>query len=280
MRFAATPPYDGTLAKYYVLPEDFCYKLPKPQTIADQQNPHRNQHGVSLEEGALIEPLSVAVHLIHRADVKPGNSIVVFGAGPIGLLSCAVARTFGATTIVAVDVDAERLAFATEYAATHSYNPLTHSGNNNSNGNENSDNIGKEDDEQDNEDARSASELLLASAIDPRGADKAVDASGAASCIRTAIYCLRPGGTFVQAGMGNPNIPFPITEMCQKELDVKGSFRYGAGDYRSALNMIATGKVNVKKLISGKVAFREAEKAFRMVRDRKAGVKILIEGPE
>ena len=71
MRFAATPPIDGTLAKYYRLPEDFCYKL---------------DESMSLEEGALIEPLSGALHAVRQANVKPGNSIVIFGAGPMGLL--------------------------------------------------------------------------------------------------------------------------------------------------------------------------------------------------
>ena len=283
MRFAATPPVDGTLAKYYVLPEDFCYKLPKPEaTSTSEKGPNKGQHGVTLEEGALVEPLSVAVHLIKRADVKHGDSVIVFGAGPIGLLSCAVARAFGATTIVAVDVSAERLAFATDYAATHSFNPS--SSNNEKNGDSNDRGRDKEDDREgdndDDDDARTARNLLHACTIDEIGADKAIDASGAASCIRVAIQSLRVGGTFVQGGMGSPNIKFPIAEVCQKELDVKGSFRYAAGDYRLAVDLVATGKVDVKKLISGKVKFQEAEEAFRRVRDRTAGIKILIEGPE
>nr|POE79970.1 putative d-xylulose reductase a [Quercus suber] len=61
MKFAATPPYDGTLARYYVLPEDFCYKLP--------------EH-VSLEEGALMEPLSVGVHVVRQGGVQSGDSVV------------------------------------------------------------------------------------------------------------------------------------------------------------------------------------------------------------
>ncbi|KAK9334586.1 chaperonin 10-like protein [Lipomyces starkeyi] len=65
MKFAATPPYDGTLCRYYVLPEDFCVKLPDT---------------VSLEEGALVEPLSVAVHVSRLAKITPGSSVIVFGA--------------------------------------------------------------------------------------------------------------------------------------------------------------------------------------------------------
>ena len=81
MAFAATPPYDGTLARYYTLPEDYCYKLPE---------------NMSLEEGALIEPTAVAVHITRQASIKPGDSVVVFGAGPVGLLCCAVAKAYGA----------------------------------------------------------------------------------------------------------------------------------------------------------------------------------------
>lgn len=78
--FAATPPYDGTLTGFWAAPADFCYKLP--------------EH-VSLQQGALIEPLAVAVHIVKQAGISPGTSVVVMGAGPVGLLCAAVARSFG-----------------------------------------------------------------------------------------------------------------------------------------------------------------------------------------
>jgi D-xylulose reductase len=93
MKFAATPPYDGTLARYYVLPEDYCFKLPE---------------NVSMEEGALIEPTAVAVHITRQAAIKQGDSVVVFGAGPVGLLCCAVAKAYGAQKIVTVDINERR----------------------------------------------------------------------------------------------------------------------------------------------------------------------------
>ncbi|EED12651.1 vacuolar ATP synthase subunit G plant, putative [Talaromyces stipitatus ATCC 10500] len=77
MAFAATPPYDGTLTRYYRLPEDFCYKL---------------RENIPLKKGALIEPLGVAVHVVKQAGVVPGNSVVVFGAGPVGLCTKYVPR--------------------------------------------------------------------------------------------------------------------------------------------------------------------------------------------
>ena len=241
MKFAATPPFDGTLAKFYILPEDFCVPLP--------------MH-VSLEEGALVEPLSVGVHVMRQAAVKPGQSIVVFGAGPIGLLCCAVARAFGASKVIAVDIKQSRLEFALKYAATGIFNPMTEGGN------------------RPTEYADKIKELLGSTV----GADVAVDASGAEQSIVTAIHVLRNGGTFVQVGMGRRNIEFPIVIMCCKEITMKGSFRYGPGDYQLAVDLIASGKVSVKELITRRVKFHQAEDAFHLVLSGNE-TKVLIEGP-
>lgn len=158
MAFAATPPYDGTLARYYSLPEDYCYKLPQ---------------GMSMEEGALIEPTAVAVHITRQAAVKPGDSVVIFGAGPVGLLCCAVAKAYGATKIVTVDINEERLKFALDYAATHSFVSERVSAEENAKNMINKCELGS-------------------------GADVIIDASGAEPCIQTAIHALRMGGTYVQ----------------------------------------------------------------------------------
>lgn len=239
MAFAATPPYDGTLAKYYVLPEDFCYKLPEQ---------------VSLEEGALIEPLSVGVHITRQANIKPGASVVVFGAGPVGLLCCAVAKAYGASTIVAVDVNEERLTFAGKYAATHLFRSEKASAVDNA--------------------ARMIKECDLG-----LGADVVIDATGAEPCIQTGIHAARPGGTYVQGGMGKPDISFPIGLACSKELTLKGSFRYGPDDYKTAVDLVAAGKVDVKALITGQVKFEDARQAFEGVKNG-VGIKTLIRGPD
>ena len=79
--------------------------------------------------------------------------------------------------------------------------------------------------------------------------------------------------------MGKPDINFPIMTMCTRELNVKGSFRYGPGDYQTAVDLVASGRISVKELITGKVKFEQAEQAFADVKAGK-GIKILIEGPE
>ncbi|KAK4246230.1 chaperonin 10-like protein [Corynascus novoguineensis] len=238
MRFAATPPYDGTLTGFWVAPFDFCYKLPD---------------NVSTQEGALIEPLAVAVHIVKQARIQPGQSVVIMGAGPVGLLCAAVARSFGATKVVSVDIIQSKLDFARSYAATHTYV---------------SQRVSPE------ENARN----LLAVADLPGGADAVIDASGAEPSIQTSLHAVRMGGTYVQGGMGKADINFPIMALCLKEVTARGSFRYGSGDYKLAIDLVAAGKVDVKALVNGVVPFKDAEQAFKKVKEGQV-IKILIAGP-
>lgn len=175
------------------------------------------------------------------------------GAGPVGLLCCSVAKAFGALKIISVDIVPSRLEFAKSYAATHTFTPSKVAAEENA--------------------ARLREECDLVN-----GADVVIDASGAEPSIQCSIHAARRGGTFVQGGMGKPDITFPITTLCINELTVKGSFRYGSGDYKLAVDLVAAGRVDVKRLITGTVGFQEAEQAFRDVKAAK-GIKILIKGP-
>ena len=83
-------------------PADLCFKLPD---------------NVSLEEGAMCEPLSVGVHACRRANIGPETNVLVMGAGPIGLVTMLAARAFGAPRIVIVDVDDNRLSVAKDLGA-------------------------------------------------------------------------------------------------------------------------------------------------------------------
>jgi L-iditol 2-dehydrogenase len=222
------------------MPETLCYKLPAH---------------ISLEEGALIEPLSVAVHCAKLAGICFGSSVIVFGAGPIGLLCCAVARAFGATTVVAVDIVAPRLDFAQRYAATATYQM-----------------------EPTLPPAENASRMMLNTAMD-KGAEIVIDATGAETCISTGIHAMKKGGIFVQAGLGAATISFPVAQLCSKEGVFRGSFRYGPGDYRNAIQLLQYQKVSVKELITHKYAFSEAETAFKNV-ERREGIKTIIHGPD
>ncbi|KFY03692.1 hypothetical protein O988_01291, partial [Pseudogymnoascus sp. VKM F-3808] len=199
------------------------------------------------------EPLAVAVHITKQAQISPGASVVVMGAGPVGLLCCAVAKAFGATKVVSVDIQQDRLDFAKNYAATHTFMPERVS-------------------------AETNAENLIKSADLGEGADAVIDASGAEPSIQTSIHVVRRGGVYVQGGMGKPDITFPIMAMCTKEITMRGSFRYGSGDYKLAVQLVAGGALEVKSLVSREVPFKDAEQAFEDVLKGK-GIKVLIRGP-
>ena len=101
----------GSLANYVVHPADFCYALPD---------------GMSLEEGAMCEPVSVGIHACRRGGVGPGSIVLILGAGPIGLVTLLVAKAFGATDIVVTDMSSERLTVAQQLGATATVNVTGH----------------------------------------------------------------------------------------------------------------------------------------------------------
>ncbi|THZ87201.1 sorbitol dehydrogenase [Aureobasidium pullulans] len=242
MAFAASPgpgpATHGCLCKYYRLTESFVYRLPSH---------------VSLEEGVLVEPLAVAVHGNRLAGVKPGHRVVVFGAGPVGILSAAVARQFGAVEVISVDMNAARLKFVEGFAATGVFTPDA--------------NVDTD---------TNAAEIVERFKLD-RGADVVIEASGAEACIQMGIYVLAPGGTYVQTGCGKPNVMVPMTKLGEKEIVVKGAFRYGAGDFELAVGFLSDGQIDVKKLISKTVDFEEAPDAWESV-GKGEGIKTLIRG--
>ncbi|KAI1301715.1 Sorbitol dehydrogenase [Halotydeus destructor] len=101
--FHATPPFHGTLTRYFKHAADFCFKLP--------------DH-VSAEEGAVLEPLSVGVHACKRANVQVGHNVLICGAGPIGLVTLLSAKAFGASKICITDINEQRLKMAKQLGAS------------------------------------------------------------------------------------------------------------------------------------------------------------------
>ncbi|CAI4044101.1 hypothetical protein N7582_003303 [Saccharomyces uvarum] len=243
MAFAATPPIDGTLVKYYLSPEDFLVKLPE---------------GVSYEEGACVEPLSVGVHSNKLAGVRFGSRVVVFGAGPVGLLTGAVARAFGASDVVFIDVFDNKLDRAKEFGATHTFNSS------------------KFPADKTQELADEVEKLLSG-----HHADIVFECSGADACIDAGVKITKVGGTMVQIGMGKNYTNFPIAEVSGKEMKLIGCFRYSFGDYRDAVKLVASGKVNVKAMITHRFKFEDAAKAYDFnIAHGGEVVKTIIAGPE
>ncbi|KAL7419078.1 hypothetical protein Q5752_005914 [Cryptotrichosporon argae] len=258
MTFAATPPFiHGTLCRYYKLPADLLYLLPA---------------SVSLEDGAMMEPLAVAVHALSTlANVRTDQTVVVFGAGPVGLLCMAVAKALGARRVIAVDIQKERLEFAKGYAATDTFIPPP-----NNQGESKADYT-----ERSAETLRDALDVPLRG----RGAiDVAIDASGAPVCIGTCIHLLKPGGTMVQVGMGPAVVPISMFHVITKQLRLLGSFRYGQGDYPLAISLVERGLVDLGPLVTHRYKFEQALEAFETTRagkdkDGKPAIKCIIDAP-
>lgn len=217
--FYATPPYHGGLASKVDHPAQWCYKLPD---------------NVSLEEGALCEPLSVGVHACRRAGVSPGKSVAIMGAGPIGLVTLLVAKAFGADVVAITDLKARNLELAKELGAD-----ICHT-------------VARGDAPED------TATSLKKSANAPDGFDIVIDCAGFESTIRTAIKTATSGGKMVLVGLGQDEVKIPIAEASIREVDILGSFRY-ANTYPLCLSLISTGKVNVKPLITHRFGFNEQD---------------------
>ncbi|XP_073977996.1 sorbitol dehydrogenase-like isoform X2 [Rhodnius prolixus] len=215
MVFCATPPVHGNLSRYYAHPADFCFKLPE---------------NVSLEEGALLEPLSVGVHACRKAGVSLGSKVLVLGAGPIGLVTVLVAKAMGASKVIATDILDHRLQIALNCGADHVLNV-------------------------NNQQVETSSSKIVE--IIGEMPEKTIDCSGFEATARLGIEVTRPGGTFVAVGMGSDEVKVPLVKACIKEIDVRGSFSYAL-----ALGMVAKGNVNVKQLITHTFKLEETLQAF------------------
>ncbi|CAM8976425.1 unnamed protein product [Rhodiola kirilowii] len=223
MKFFATPPVHGSLANQIVHPADLCFKLPDD---------------VSLEEGAMCEPLSVGVHACRRANIGPETNVLIIGAGPIGLVTMLAARAFGAPRIVLADVDANRLSVAKELGADVTVQVST-----------------------DSKDVLEEVEQIYKAM--GAGVDVTFDCAGFDKTMTTALTATKPGGKVCLVGMGHSEMTVPLTPAAAREVDVIGIFRY-KNTWPLCLEFIRSGKIDVKPLITHRFGFsqKEVEDAF------------------
>lgn len=223
--------------------------------------------------GAMMEPLSVAVHsVVNTGGLRTNQNILIMGAGPVGLLAMGVAKGLGAARIIGVDINEDRLNFAKGYAATDVFIPPQQ---------------GK-DEPRPEYSLRAAKELLSKLKVPERGhgsIDLVVDATGAETCIQMGLNAVRPGGTFVQVGFGPADVTIPMFRVVTEEIKLKGSWRYGSGDYPLAIDLVARGLVDLKPLLTHTFPFEQALEAFELTRagkdkDGKPVIKCIIHGPQ
>lgn len=202
--------------------------------------------GVSLEEAAMTEPAAVAVHALRRARMDIGDRVLIFGAGPIGLLVGLWAMAWGAGNVLLADIDPRRLEFARGLGFSHLCNP------------------------------KEADTLAWIRQVTGRGADIVVEASGSTAALEQCPHVARPFGKVVL--MGNPAGEMRLSQdaywaILRKELTVCGTWNSSFSDlprneWRLALDFMATGRLNVKPLITHRVSLEGLWDALLMMRDR------------
>jgi (R,R)-butanediol dehydrogenase/meso-butanediol dehydrogenase/diacetyl reductase len=224
---------DGGLAEFMVWPADMA--VPLPGAVSD-------------EEGALVEPATVAVRAVRNSGVKPGDNVAVVGCGTVGLLTMQCFRAAGAT-VTAIDVREQSLAVARQLGADHTLNSA----------------------------ATDAGKALL-ELTDGIGPDIVAETAGARRTPIDAIRWTRRGGTTVLVGIYSSTPEMDFNDIVGVERKVVGSVAAGVGDMQAAVTLIGSGKIKVKDLITAKVPLsRVIEDGFkRMLSPQKDVFRILI----
>jgi L-iditol 2-dehydrogenase len=211
MEFYATPPIDGAFAEYVTIEAPFAH------AISDD---------LSDEAAALIEPLSVAIASMRKAQVVPGSRVLIAGAGPIGIICTQVARAFGAAEVIVTDVVAERRERAVSYGATHTIDPITTN--------------------------------VAAAGL---SVDVFIDASGAPRAIYDGIKAVGPAGRAVLVGLGNSDVTMPLEHIQNLEVLVTGIFRY-TRTWPVGIHLLSSGQVELDSLVTGRFGLDEVAQAL------------------
>jgi L-idonate 5-dehydrogenase len=197
--------------------------------------------GLELRRAALAEPLSVALHAVHRAGDVRGRHVLVTGAGPIGCLVVAAAKAAGAAHVTVTDLLPAALRYAT---------------------------------------AAGADTVVRADDLDDSGwpseVDLAIEASGVAAGLDTCLRLVRRGGVVVQLGMLPPGqSPFAGNLVVSREIELRGAFRFDE-EFNDALQLLAV-EPAFDALVSAVVPVRDAESAFALAADRSRSCKVLLD---
>jgi L-idonate 5-dehydrogenase len=229
---STTPPTDGALAEFLTVRADQCHLLPEDMDDG---------------AGAMMEPLSVALHAVKRAGSVSGKRVLVTGAGTIGLLVALTARAFGAVPVAVSDLVSERRAKAMELGVDVALDPT----------------------------ARDLHDQVRE--LTDLGFDMVFEASGAPPALRAAFELVRPGGTIVQIGtVGTADIPIPVNQLMVKEINFRGSMRYG-NTFDEAIRLVAAGRIKVQPFINHVFALDDSAKALQFAADRSVALKVQIQ---
>ncbi|MGK6317646.1 NAD(P)-dependent alcohol dehydrogenase [Neorhizobium sp. DT-125] len=208
---------------------------------------YRLPDNVSFAEGAMVEPFAIGMQAATRAHIQPGDVGAVIGAGPIGIMVALAALAGGCARVFISDLSADKLKIAGQYPGIVPVNVTE----------------------------RPFAEVI-AEKTGGWGADVVFEASGSPKAFKSMFDLVRPGGAFVLVGLPVEPVAFDVAGAISKEVRIETVFRY-ANIFDRALELIASGKVDLKPLITGTFGFRDSIKAFeRAAAGHPSDVKLQI----
>jgi L-iditol 2-dehydrogenase len=223
----------GAFAEFVTVPARIAYPLPE---------------SMSFTHAALIEAVSVAVHAVSLTPIALDDTVVVVGAGMIGLLTMQAARLAGAGAIIVLDVDETRLDLARSLGATHTLN--------------------------------SRSVDLQARIMDltsGRGADAALECVGSTAPVKLALDSVRKGGTVTLIGNVAPTIELGLQSAVTRQIRLQGSCA-SSGEYPACISMMARKAIRVEPLISAVAPLQDGPAWFHRLYEREPGLlKVVLE---
>jgi L-iditol 2-dehydrogenase len=235
VQFLSTPPVPGMLRRYINHPAVWCHKI----------------GNMSWENGAMLEPLSVALAGMQRAGPQLGDAVLICGAGPIGLITLLCCAAAGACPLVITDISESRLAKAKEICPR----VITHK-------------VEKGSPEE-------AAKAIVESF---GGVEPAVtmECTGVESSIASAIWATKFGGKVFIIGVGRNEINIPFMRASVREVDIQLQYRY-CNTWPRAIRLVESGVVDLSKLVTHRYKLEEAKDAFETSADPKSGaIKVII----
>lgn len=234
VEFLATPPFDGAFSEYIAMRADAVFPIPEEMSYA---------------AAALIEPFSVGLHAAERADIKPGDTVIIMGMGPIGMMTAAAAEMHGAAQIIGVDFEKKRLETAKKFGVTDTIDLQTQT-----------------------------LEKSLHELTQGAKADRAIETAGSPKAVEGTISSVKRGGTIAVVGMPPEDYAtINISQIVDGEIDFKGVFRY-RNTYKKAIRLLAKSELQLEDMVTGTFPLGKAEAAFQQaVNDKANTLKLIIE---
>ena len=224
----------GAFAEFLVIPERIAYHLPAE---------------LSFSQAAMLEAVSVALHAVAVSEMKQGETVLVIGAGMIGLLLLQASRAAGCNRVFIADVDETRLKLAHDLWADStvlaSGDPLV----------------------------RQVLELT-----DGRGVDVVFEAVGVDETIATSIDCVRKGGTVTLVGNTSPRVSLPLQKVVSRQIRLQGSCA-SSGEYPRAMELISSGMIKVAPLITAVAPLADGPFWFQRLHAREPNLMKIVLDP-